>query len=67
MSYEKFYAKARGTGNKTYPGIEISIPIKICRFAGIQEGDLIKAMVKKIKPPKLDVMVIDDSKPEETK
>lgn len=42
--FENFYATVR-EGNET---LEITIPKKVCDFAGYKRGDILKVMTKKI-------------------
>ena len=42
MEYEVFYADVR-EGNET---LEITIPKKVCVFAGFKKGDTVKVMIK---------------------
>ncbi|MFZ5985710.1 MAG: hypothetical protein ACOYWZ_01110 [Bacillota bacterium] len=46
MEYEQFMAKVRNSGGTT---LEITIPMLICQYAGIEEGDFVKVMLKKVK------------------
>ena len=43
MEFEVFYADIR-EGNDT---LEITIPKKVCDFAGFKKGDTVKCMIKK--------------------
>ena len=43
MEYEVFYAEIR-EGNET---LEITIPKKVCEYAGFKKGDQVKCMIKK--------------------
>lgn len=46
MEYETFYATIR-EGNET---LEITIPKKVCEFAGYKKNDTVKVLIKKITP-----------------
>jgi len=43
MEFEVFYAEIR-EGNET---LEITIPKRVCEFAGFKKGDSVKVMIKK--------------------
>jgi len=50
METEQFVGTVRTSGGTS---LEITIPQKLCEFANIKEGDLIKVLIKKL-PPKED-------------
>lgn len=50
MEYETFIGTVRASGGTTSK--EITIPYKICEYAGILEGDTVKIMIKKMPPIK---------------
>ena len=44
MEFETFYGKIRTSGGIS---LEITIPQKLCSFAGIKVGDKVKVMIQK--------------------
>ena len=51
MEIEQFVGTVRTSGGKS---LEITIPHKLCEFAEIKEGDLIKVMIKKLPTERLE-------------
>jgi hypothetical protein len=46
MELTNFLAKTRRAGNTS---LEVTIPLNVCEYEGLEEGDLIKVIIKKVK------------------
>lgn len=45
MEFETFYGKVRSSGGVS---LELTIPLELCKFAGIKEGDTLKVMIQRV-------------------